>query len=486
MSHCWIAVRARLSVPKSIGSLHAKDGIARIGWNPRGLMDTGQLKNISIVDELADYLVPNNNSTPIIVSGKGAEVIDEEGRRYLDLEAGPGVVSVGHCHEKVVAAVREQAGKLMQGPGRNFSRITLTLAKRLSDLLGNGIKRIFFANSGAEANDGAIKITLKHAFASGKQGVGIIALDHGFHGRSSLALSLTGQASKKKGFGPYATFPGIVHAPAPYCYRCPFSLDPSNCGTKCADAVEDLLMTRIAGEAAIFIAEPIICVGGVIIPPDDYWPKIQQICAKHKISVIFDEVFTGFGRTGKTFAHQHWNLKPDVVTFAKAIGGGLPLAGFATTDEIAKPFDPGDHFTTFGSNNQVGIAAAHAVLDILRDENLAEKAKASGEIFIEGLNALAKQFYFIGDVRGRGLMIGIELVHDRVKKTPAPDIAKIVQSQLREHGILISLTGVYGCVLRITPPLIITKAQIEKALQALEAVFKAIEKGRIAQVAKVG
>jgi 4-aminobutyrate aminotransferase-like enzyme len=449
-------------------------------------MNTERSKNMSIVEELGDYLIPNNNSLPVIVSGKGAEVLDEQGRRYLDLEAGPGVVSVGHCHERVVTAVREQAGTLMQGPGRNFSRITLTLAKRLSDQLGNAIKRFFFANSGAEANDGAIKIALKHALASGKQGAGVIAFDHGFHGRLSLALSLTGQASKKKGLGPYASFPGVVHALAPYCYRCPLQLKPSSCGMKCADMIEDLLLTRVPGEAAIMIAEPIIGVGGVIVPPDQFWPKVREICSKHKITVILDEVFTGFGRTGKTFAHQHWNLKPDIVTFAKAIGGGLPMAGFATTDEIAKPFDPGDHFTTFGSNNQVGIAAAHAVLDILRDENLADKAKVNGAFFISELLALAKKFEFIGDVRGCGLMIGVELVHDRIKKTPAPDIAKTVQAHLREQGVLISLTGVHGCVLRITPPLVITKPQIERALAAFDSAFSFISKGSIAQIAKPG
>jgi 4-aminobutyrate aminotransferase-like enzyme len=291
---------------------------------------------------------------------------------------------------------------------------------------------------------------------------------------------LTGQASKKKGFGPYATFPGVVHAPAPYCYRCPFQLSPATCGAKCADAIEDLLKTRIPGEAAIMIAEPIIAVGGVIVPPDEYWPKVQSICRKHKITLILDEVFTGFGRTGRDFAHQYWNLQPNIVTFAKAIGGGLPMAGFATTDEIAKPFDPADHFTTFGSNNQVGIAAAHAVLDILKEEDLAKKAEVSGVFFMNGLLDLAKKFDLIGDVRGRGLMIGVELVHDRAKKTPAPDIAKRIQTHLRDQGVLISITGVHGCVLRITPPLIISQAQIERALDAIEVALKAVGK-RVAE-----
>jgi 4-aminobutyrate aminotransferase/(S)-3-amino-2-methylpropionate transaminase len=440
---------------------------------------TALMKNSSAVDELVEFLVPNSNTGPAIVKGRGAEVEDESGRRYIDLEAGPGVLSVGHCHPKVVDAVRDQAGRLMQSPGHYHSNLALTLAQRISNAIGSDDRKVFFANSGAEANDGAIKISLKHAIATGKQGWGILAFEHGFHGRLSLPLSLTGMAARKKGFGPYATFPGVVHVPAPYCYRCPFGEKNSqSCGLKCADAIEDAMKTKVPGEAAIMIAEPILGVGGIIVPPDGYWAKVQDICARYKITLIQDEIFTGFGRTGKAFAHQHWNVKADVVTFAKAIGGGLPLGGFAATHAISAPFDTGDHFTTFGSNNQVGLAAGHAVLDVLESEKLSDRAAKAGARFMVGLEDLKVRYESIGDVRGKGLMIGVELVTDRNAKTPAAALTKSVQNTMRDEGVLVSTTGVHNCVMRITPPLVLSDVQIDKSLEVFEsALAQGMKKG---------
>jgi 4-aminobutyrate aminotransferase-like enzyme len=425
------------------------------------------------VDEgLADNLVPGGGmSEPVIVEGAGATVIDEAGNAYLDLEAGPGVLSVGHCHPKVVAAIQAQATKLMQGPGRYHSRLTSTLARKISRTTGDRLKRVFFANSGAEANDGAIKIAFKHATRTGKQGFGILAVEHGFHGRTSVGLSLTGNASRKKGFGPYASFPGIVHVPAPYCYRCPLGLTYPTCKTKCADTVEDALKTRVPGAAAVMIAEPVICVGGVLTPPPEYWPKVEAICRRNNITLIHDEVFSGWGRTGKMFAHEHWNVKPDAVTFAKAIGGGLPLGGFIATEELGTAFDEGDHFTTFGANNQVGVAAGHAVLDIIAEEHLVARSADLGRTFLERLRRLAAKHACIGDVRGLGLMIGVEIVKDRASREPSPQLTRRVQQAMRERGVLVSITGVHGCVLRITPPLVISEAQVDAAVRTLDAAL---------------
>jgi 4-aminobutyrate aminotransferase-like enzyme len=417
---------------------------------------------------LTEYLAPNSMASPLIVRGIGAEVEDDGGQRYLDLEAGPGVASVGHCHPGVVKAVREQVERLIHPPGRNHTPLTLRLAKRLSDLTGGRLRRTFFANSGAEANDGAVKLGLKHAVTKGKSGLGIIALEHGFHGRLSLPLALTGMAARKKGFGPYASFPGVVHAPAPYCYRCPLNLSRPDCGFGCVDALEERLKTSVPGEAALMVAEPILGVGGIIVPPEEYWPRVQAVCRRNGITLIHDEVFTGFGRTGKMFAHQHWDARPDVVTFAKAIAGGVPLGGFIATEEVGTAFETGDHFTTFGANNQLGMASAHAVLDILQAEKLPEHAGALGARFLAGLRDLQGRYEAIGDVRGRGLMLGVELVRDRESRAPAPDLAKAVQGELRKRGVLVSVTGVHGCVLRLTPPLVITEAQVELALRQLE------------------
>ncbi|MEP7246643.1 MAG: aspartate aminotransferase family protein [Gammaproteobacteria bacterium] len=429
--------------------------------------------NASDTVTLNDFLVVNQNIEPSFASGKGAEVCDEQGRAYIDLEAGPGVASVGHCHPKVVQAIKDQADRLLQIPGRYHSVKTMTLAQRISELAGGRLRRTFFANSGAESADGAIKCSLKHAANTGKKGFGIIALEHGFHGRTSLPLALTGIAKQKRGMGPYATFPGVVHAPAPYCYRCPLKLEPGKCGTACADVVEDMLQTRVPGEAAVMIAEPILGVGGVIVPPDDYWPKVQAILKRHRITLVMDEVFVGFGRTGDDFAHQHYNLEPDIVTFAKAIGGGVPLGGFICTEELGTAFEPPDHFTTYGAKNQIGVAAGHAVLDILRDEALKDRARERGAQFMEGLRSLQKRFPALGDVRGRGLMIGIEMVRGS-DRAPAPDLAKALEREVLKRGALISTTGAYGNVLRITPPLVIESNQVERAIGIIGEALSAI------------
>jgi 4-aminobutyrate aminotransferase-like enzyme len=435
-------------------------------------MSTAMMSNLPLA-ELGTYLVVNQNIAPALVRGQGAEVEDEDGRRYIDLEAGPGVASVGHCHPKVVEAICEQARRLIQVPGRYHSRLTLTLAKRLADLAGGALRRVFFANSGAEANDGAVKCALKHAANRHKKGLGIIALQHAFHGRTALALALTGISKQKRGLGPYGTFPGVVHAPAPYCYRCPLGLSYPSCGVKCADLVEEMIGTDVQGEAAIFIGEPILGVGGVIVPPDEYWPKIERICQRHGITLIHDEVFTGFGRTGAAFAHHHYGVKPDVMAFAKAVGGGVPLGGFIATEELGTAFEPADHFTTFGAKNQIGIAAGHAVLDILEEERLADNAKRLGAQFLEGLQVLAQRYPILGDVRGRGLMIAIEIVRDRTR-TPAPGLAKRIEHEAVKEGALISTTGVNGNTLRITPPLVITACQVDRALRIFETVLRRV------------
>jgi len=433
-----------------------------------------EVADAAVTDDLAGNLVPGGGmGQPVIVEGSASTVTDEAGRKYLDLEAGPGVLSVGHCHPTVVAAIQSQATKLMQGPGRYHSRLTSSLARKIAGVMGSRLKRVFFANSGAEANDGAIKIAFKHATRTGKQGYGVLAVEHGFHGRTSVGLSLTGNAARKKGFGPYASFPGVVHVPAPYCYRCPLGLTYPTCKVKCADVVEDALKTRVPGVAAAMIAEPIICVGGVLTPPPEYWPKVEATCRRNKITLIHDEVFSGWGRTGKMFAHEHWNVQPDVVTFAKAIGGGVPLGGFIATEELGTAFEEGDHFTTFGANNQIGIAAGHAVLDVIEREDLVKRSATMGATFIEGLRRLAAKHPCIGDVRGLGLMIGVEIVNDRASREPAPQLTKRVQQAMRERGVLVSITGVHGCVLRITPPLVITESQVGMALETLDSALGA-------------
>jgi len=442
------------------------------------IMDTVVANRTGVTGAMDTHLVPGSNmGHPAIVEGRGCTVTDVDGKRYLDLEAGPGVLSVGHCHPAVVGAVREQAGRLMQGPGRYFSPLTSALAERISHLTGDRLSRVFFVNSGAEANDGAIKASFRYATKTHRQGYGVIALEHGFHGRLSLPLSLTGNASRKKGFGPYSAFPGIVHAPAPYFYRSD-ARSELDFGLACARQIEDIIKTRAPGEIVTMILEPIICVGGVLVPPPNYLPEVQAICRKHRITLVMDEVFSGWGRTGRLFAHQHWGVEPDIVTFAKAIGGGAPLGGFIATETLGTAFEEGDHFTTFGANNQLGMAAGHAVLDILSAEDLAARAVERGDYFLAGLRQLQAEFPCIGDVRGMGLMIGVELVKNRQSREPDSELTGLVQKQLRARGILVSTTGVFGCVLRITPPLVITKDEIDRALREFREVFASLMRGQ--------
>jgi 4-aminobutyrate aminotransferase-like enzyme len=422
------------------------------------------------VSELTPYLIHNDWVEPIFVKGSGATVEDEQGKQYVDLEGGPGVTSVGHCHPEVVQAVKAQAEKLLIVPGRYMGRPALELAKRIADYVGNALEMTFFCNSGAEAAEGSVKLALKHSWSEKREGNTVIALTHGYHGRLGLSLALTGLPKMKKGMGSFGLHPGVIHAPAPYCYRCPLGLKYPSCEVKCADFVDEMMDTTVQGQAAAFIAEPILGVGGVIVPPDEYWPKMQAILKKHGVPFILDEVFTGFGRTGAKFAHQAYGVQPDVMAFAKAIGGGVPLGGFIATREFGSVFKTADHSTTYGGKNQLGIAAGHAVLDILKKESLEDAAKERGAQFMAGLSALQKKFPVIGEVRGKGLFIGMEILADAIR-TPDAKLAKALTNEALNQGLIISATGAYGNNLRITPPLVITPGQVERALAALGEVF---------------
>jgi len=430
------------------------------------------------IAELNAYMVSNDNIEPAIARAEGAIVEDENGKSYVDLEGGPGVTSVGHCHPRVVEAIREQAGTLLQVPGRFHSRNTLSLAKRIADyaappFAADPLKRTFFVNSGAEAAEGAVKLAMKFQHARGVDGYGIIALQHGFHGRLGLSVALTGMAKSKKAMGTIGLHPGVAHVPAPYCYRCPLKLRYPDCGVACADLVEDAMTLSVAGQAAVVIGEPILGVGGIITPPAEYWVKVRAACDRHGALLIMDEVFTGFARTGKPFAHQHYGISPDIMTFAKAIGGGVPLGGFIATETIGGAFKPGDHSTTYGGKNQLGIAAGHAVLSILADERLAENVEARGAQFVAGLTQIARDYPQLGDIRGKGLFLAIEIVKDEAR-TPDANAAKALSLKAIEAGILVSTTGLNANIIRITPPLVISAAEVDRALAAFRQAFEAV------------
>lgn len=425
-------------------------------------------------EDLMEHLMRIPKTGPVIVRGQGCEVYDEAGNRYLDFDGGPGVLSVGHCNPRVVAAVQKQAATLMQGPSRFYSRLASNLAARISGHTNGHLKKVFFTNSGAEANDGATKLAIKYGISKGKANFGIIGLEHGFHGRTAMALALGGIPANKKGFGPYGQFPGVVHISPPYVYRCAYgSKTPQECGDRHVQALRDAIKYRAPGEFVMMIGETILGVSGVLVPPDNWWPQVAEVCAENNILLVMDEVFVGVGRTGKFFAHQHWGVKPAIATFAKAIGGGIPLGGFIATDEVANAFSNTDHNTTFGCNNQVGIAAGHAVLDVLEQERLMERATSSGHRFLEAFRRLQSKYPIIGDVRGLGLVMGIEIVKDPTSKAPSVPMAKKVQANLEASGLLLGLSGVHGNVLRMSPPLTLTDDEIENAIELFQRAFAA-------------
>ncbi len=423
-----------------------------------------------IVEKDKEYLIQCVPRQPVaLTEGKSAIVKDVNGKEYIDCFSGISVVNVGHCHPKVVKAAKEQLDKLTHCSGLYYTVPQTLLAQKLAEITPKELKNSFFCNSGAEAVEGAVKLTKKYALKKGKTGIGVVALECSFHGRTALALTLTGQKKYKIGLASFANHPGVVHAPAPYCYRCRF--DYPDCGFACAYALEDVIEWDTAGDVAAFIAEPILGEGGILVPPKEYWEIVPRICRDHEIPFILDEVQTGFGRTGKLLAGEHWNIRAELVTMAKGLGGGLPIGAFIAEAEIAVAFNPGDHFSTFGGN-PVCCAAALANVEALIDEKISEKVARLGKHATDRLNDLMKRYPIIGDVRGKGLMIGIELVKNREKKTPAQEEATKVRAKMLEKGVLIGLGGVRKCTMRMQPCLTITKEQVDKVIDTFEETLR--------------
>ena len=413
-----------------------------------------------------------------IVRGRGARVWDADGREYLDFFSGIAVNNVGHCHPRVVEAVKRQAETLMHTTMLYYTEPPVRLAEKLAEITPSSISRFFFANSGAEAVEGAVKLAKKHAAKQGKAGSHVIALDFSFHGRTALALTLTGQHKYKHGLGTFANYPGVVHVDSPYCYRCPLGLEYPRCGVKCAERLEEAIASRTPGEAAAFIAEPIQGEGGIITPPEEYFRKVAEICRKHGVLFICDEVQTGFGRTGGLFAAEHYGLLPDIMTMAKALGGGLPIGAIGVSEEVASSIEAGDHFSTFGGN-LVSCAAALAAVEATLEERLHENAEMMGRMLKKGLEDIQREVELVGEVRGKGLMIGVELVRDRESKEPADREASRVAELLLRSGIVIGVGGVYKNVLRLQPPLVVDENDVNRVLEALsDALRQASEAGR--------
>jgi 4-aminobutyrate aminotransferase-like enzyme len=398
----------------------------------------------------------------VIERGEGMYVWDDQGNRYLDCFAGVLTVSVGHANPAVSRAIREQVDKVSHTSTLYINKPAAELASKVAKLAPGKLNSSFFTNSGSEADETAMLVARLY---TGRQE--IIALRHAYHGRTMLAMSAAGHSTWRHGGTAVA---GIKHAYAPYCYRCPFGLTYPDCGVKCAQDVEDLILTTTDGKIAAFIAEPILGVGGFIVPPKEYFSIVKDIIKRYGGIFICDEVQTGWGRTGDKWSGiEHWDVEPDVMTFAKGMANGSPIGCTTTTDEIAKAL-PGLTFSTFGGN-PVTSAAALATIRYMEENNLPRNAAVVGAHLRERLTILQDKYPKIGDVRGMGLMQAIECVEDRKSKTPAPKTVLRVFEETRKRGVLIGKGGLFGNVIRLGPPLIATKDDIDVLVDALDAAF---------------
>ena len=400
---------------------------------------------------------------PIVVDrAVGAKIWDEAGREYVDLFSGISVVNAGHGRPEIVEAAAAQMRRLVHCNSYIYhNRPTADFAEALASIMpSRDLCVSFFGNSGAEAIEGAMRLAKQHTGRSE-----FVSLEMSFHGRTVGTLSVTGNWNRKKRGGPY--LPGGAFAAAPSAYRSPYGTDPAVGARECARDVERAIDLRTSGDVAAFIAEPVLGEGGIIVPPPDYFKRVKEILDRRGILFICDEVQSGFGRTGRMLAIEHFGVVPDIVVTAKGIADGFPLSAFTTRDDIARAFTPGDHLSTFGGN-PVSCAAALANLEVFRQEKLVERSAAAGTRLLGKLQELGARHRLVGDVRGLGLMTGVELVQDRDSKAPATETAGRVQARMLEEGFLIGVGGYHGNVLRLQPPLVIDDADLDRSVAALD------------------
>lgn len=403
----------------------------------------------------------------VIKRGRGVWVEDVDSNRFLDFTSGIAVLNTGHCHPEIVKAIQAQAEEFIHMSGTDFYyEVQSALAQRLAEITpGPKEKRVFFGNSGAEAIEAALKLARYHT-----RRPRVLAFLGAFHGRTMGALSLT--ASKvihEKGFSPLV--PGITHIPYAYCYRCPYHLEYPECEIACVDWIrEDLFKRSIPPEevAAIFV-EPIQGEGGYIVPPPEFHQKLYRLAKEFGILFVVDEVQTGMGRTGKMMAIEHWGVVPDIIALAKGIASGMPLGATVSQAEVMD-WVPGSHASTFGGN-PVSCRAALKTIELL-ENGLIENAATIGEYLFGKLKELQHRFELIGEVRGKGLMIGLELVKDRNRKVKAVEERNRIIQACFEKGLLILGCGENS--IRLIPPLIITQKEVDLALSILEEVLKKV------------
>jgi 4-aminobutyrate aminotransferase len=401
--------------------------------------------------------------TPIIAQrAEGCYVYDQDGAPYLDFTCGIGVTNTGHCHPRVVEAIREQAGKLIHAQiNIIYHEPLLNLINELRTIVHPSLDGFFFSNSGAEAIEGAVKLA-RHA--TGRPNV--IVFQGSFHGRTVGTMSLTtSKTVYRVGYQPLMA--GVFVAPYPYAFR--YGWEAEQTSQWCLNELEYLLTTQTAPhETAAMLIEPVLGEGGYVVPPASFLKGVREICDRHGILLIADEVQSGFGRTGRWFAYEHFDLRPDIVTVAKGLASGLPISGVFSRMELMKKWEPGTHGGTFGGN-VISAAAGVATIRALRDENLVENARQRGEQLVAGLRHLQEQYPAIGDVRGLGLMVGVEF-RDAHGKPDKPAAKNVIHACLDRKLLLLSC-GPWDNTIRFIPPLVVSPAQIQEGLQVFAAAL---------------
>jgi len=403
----------------------------------------------------------------MIVEGHMQYVWDEKGTRYLDAFAGIVTVSVGHCHPTVAEKVREQTGKLQHTTTIYLHPTIAQFAAKLASVMPEGLTRSYFTNSGSEANEIAILSSREYTGNSD-----VVALRNAYHGGTSATMGITAHGNWKFKSNPQLN---VLHTHAGYCYRCPYQLTYPSCELKCARDVKNVINYQSSGEVACFIGEPIQGVGGTVTPPKEFFEVVYSIVRAHGGLCIADEVQGGFGRTGTHYwAHQNWGVKPDIITMAKGIGNGIPLGAMTTTEPISQVMKNRVHFNTFGGN-PISMTQGLATLEVIEADGLQKNSLEVGSFLKDELLGLMDKHPLIGDVRGMGLMLGVELVSDRTRRTPASAEAAAVMEALKYRNVLIGKGGLYGNTLRIKPPMCITKDDAAYMVAMLDEVLTELE-----------
>ncbi|MGD0955982.1 MAG: aspartate aminotransferase family protein [Candidatus Acidiferrales bacterium] len=416
-----------------------------------------------VVRKHKEYLWPavaNYYQEPLVADRASMQYLwDVEGNKYLDFFGGIVTIGVGHCNPKVTSKIKAQVDRLQHTSTLFPNEAIVALAEKLAQITPGKLQKSFFTSSGTEANEAAILLA-RMAGAS----YDVVALRQAYSGSSALAKSVTGQAAWRKA-GVIGV--GVAHAVSPYCYRCPLHLKYPDCGVACANDVEDVIQTTTSGSIAAFIAEPIQGVGGFITPPPEYFKIVYRIVKNYGGLFISDEVQTGFGRTGKKwFGIEQWEVVPDIITCAKSMANGVPVGATITTSELADKFQ-GLTISTFGGNPVTSVAA-RAVIEVIEEEHLLENTHVVGGYLRAKLEELKANHPLIGDVRGMGMMQALEFVRDRETKEPAPAETARLLERARANGLLIGKGGLHGNVIRLAPPMNISKADVDEGIRLLD------------------